>query len=193
MDSTGCGGKDEASTLVALISYENRIDAERVSKNMRTIKTNDTALWQQEIVMCNFALPHSHTQAKSEISNLNGSLTCTWHNPSASAGSAAKSDGQSPYGKDHALGTDGYDDDHGLMMITTMGRTTENNFLIMKTQTATMTERRILSTMIEATPYKMMVQEMHHKVHLVRMCCISLDRASYVIITVHFVEGFTLS
>jgi hypothetical protein len=65
--------------------------------------------------MCNnFALPHSRTQAKSEISTLNGSLTCTWHNPSASTGSAAKSDGLSPVGRDHVPEVDGYDEDHGL-------------------------------------------------------------------------------
>ncbi len=31
-DSTDCGGNDEALPLVALINYENRIDAERVSR-----------------------------------------------------------------------------------------------------------------------------------------------------------------
>ncbi len=107
--TTGCGGNDEASTLVAFINYENRIDAERVSRYLWIC-----AQQKQEFLTCKFALPHSQTQAKSEISNLDGSLTCTWHNPSASAGSTAKSDGQNPDGKDHELETDGFDDDHGL-------------------------------------------------------------------------------
>ena len=54
--SNGGGGDEDASSLVAVINYENRIDAERVSGYAHTTSMNDDPFAIDTFLICMFAL-----------------------------------------------------------------------------------------------------------------------------------------
>lgn len=108
LEKSIAGGDDEASTLVALIKYENRIDAEKVSafylELIHTRTTYSVSVFHSSICM----------QAKSEIAKLSGSLTCTWHKQTASASKSDAKITDSKETNEAGADGDGDNDDEGL-------------------------------------------------------------------------------